>query len=368
VLKRLYVDNIRCLTNFEFVPKKVAALVGPNGGGKSSVYRVMGALSGFLQGGLADQVFPRNSITRWDTRLKQVLVLHAEGPNGDQYAYTLNLKHLKDGRTVRIDEERLEVNGGLVYRFVGGEVQLFGDDASATPRTTFPFSPTRSFLPLLESRPDNQLIMGFKDWVSRIWLFSPQPQLIRPVSENEERVINSNADNFVSWFRMLTQEQPLVHEALRADLASVVPGLVQVKLTSTGPAKYINVDCRIAGSPISLELGELSDGQRALMVLYAIKYAIAPRASILFFDEPDNYLAQSEIKPWLGSLRESMEGSGGTLLVISHHPDVIDYLAPDQVLRLRRTEEGPTRIEVVDFSEARANGITASEMLRLEAP
>jgi ABC-type ATPase with predicted acetyltransferase domain len=127
----------------------------------------------------------------------------------------------------------------------------------------------------------------------------------------------------------------------------------------------MNLEFEIGGRRFPLEPAELSDGQRALMVLYTIRHAIADGASLLFFDEPDNYLAQREIQPLLAELTGAARNAGATLLVISHHPEVIDYLAPDQVLRLWRGEDGPTRIESVQFDLSM--GMTASETLGLEA-
>ncbi len=42
MLKRLYVDNYKCLVNFEFVPQQIQLLLGVNGTGKSSVFDVLG--------------------------------------------------------------------------------------------------------------------------------------------------------------------------------------------------------------------------------------------------------------------------------------------------------------------------------------
>jgi len=114
-----------------------------------------------------------------------------------------------------------------------------------------------------------------------------------------------------------------------------------------------------------LNLAELSEGQRALLVLYAIRHMIAERASLVVFDEPDNYLAYEEIQPWLSGMRDAVLTGNATLLVISHHPEVIDYLAPDQVLRFWRDEAGPTRVEEPKI--ALATGLTASEAIRMES-
>ncbi|MEM6730301.1 MAG: hypothetical protein AAF658_02025 [Myxococcota bacterium] len=83
-----------------------------------------------------------------------------------------------------------------------------------------------------------------------------------------------------------------------------------------------------------------------------------------FFDEPDNFIATSEIQPWLSELRELITADHqGTLLVISHHPEVIDYLAPDQLLFVRRVGDGPTRVSPLEVSLD--EGLKSSDVLRL---
>ncbi len=84
----------------------------------------------------------------------------------------------------------------------------------------------------------------------------------------------------------------------------------------------------------------------------------------MVFDEPDNFVAAKEIQPWLSQMRDAVLDHGATLLVLSHHPEVIDYLAPDNVLLFYREEGGPSRIESAKFDAS--HGLKASELLRLE--
>jgi ABC-type uncharacterized transport system ATPase subunit len=102
-------------------------------------------------------------------------------------------------------------------------------------------------------------------------------------------------------------------------------------------------------------------------MLYAILRALAKDASVLAFDEPDNFVATEEIQPWLAELRRAAAEDGqGTLLVASHHPEVIDYLAADQTVVFSRKPDGPVRIDPLGLSqEAMEEGLSASDHLRL---
>ena len=83
------------------------------------------------------------------------------------------------------------------------------------------------------------------------------------------------------------------------------------------------------GERYELRFGELSDGQRALIALYALIHLAAGQGYTLFLDEPDNYVALPEIQPWL---RELENVCGETVLqavLSSHHPELIDYLGSE---------------------------------------
>jgi ATPase subunit of ABC transporter with duplicated ATPase domains len=62
-------------------------------------------------------------------------------------------------------------------------------------------------------------------------------------------------------------------------------------------------------------------------------------------DEPDNYLALAEIQPWLFALSDRIDDEGGQAILISHHPELIDLLAPQHGVLFSRTGLGPVRVE-----------------------
>ena len=75
-------------------------------------------------------------------------------------------------------------------------------------------------------------------------------------------------------------------------------------------------------------LGQLSDGQRALIALYCLLRFCDGRAAkaSLFVDEPDNYISLREVQPWVVALSEALGDTLEQAVIISHHPVTIDYL------------------------------------------
>ncbi|HNI60620.1 MAG TPA: AAA family ATPase, partial [Pseudomonadota bacterium] len=89
---------------------------------------------------------------------------------------------------------------------------------------------------------------------------------------------------------------------------------------------------------------ELSDGQRALIALHLLRHVAATPGSVLALDEPDNYVALAEIQPWLLDVeRAALKSGGPQVWLISHHPEVINLLAPEYGVRFFRDGMGPTR-------------------------
>lgn len=97
--------------------------------------------------------------------------------------------------------------------------------------------------------------------------------------------------------------------------------------------------------------GELSDGQRAIVALYAIMRFTVREDVTLCIDEPENYLALAEIQPWLLELEMACQDEGAQALLISHHPELIDLLALEKGLWFSRSNLGPVRTRPVDVEE-----------------
>jgi predicted ATPase len=65
----------------------------------------------------------------------------------------------------------------------------------------------------------------------------------------------------------------------------------------------------------------------------------------VFIDEPDNFVALHEIQPWLLAAEEAVEDHGGQLILISHHPELLNLWAVACGLRFYREENGHVRTE-----------------------
>jgi len=363
MLKRVYVDNFGCLVNFEFRPSQVNLLLGRNGSGKTTLLDVLRRLRDVVVfGHRVPDVFPLFTKTQWETRPRQRFEIEIEDAD-ETYAYVLVIE--QDPKTgPRIQEEILSVGGKPLFRLGEGKIHLFGDDHAPGPSFAFqaPYSPLASHASA------GSKMRVFLDFLEKIWIFRLNPWLLMDASStSEQAALTESGSNFPSWYRGLVQAQPEISSSIRDSLKQVLPGFEGFRLPDWGQAgtRLLVADfSRPAGGPTyGLPLTGPSEGQRCLVILYSVLHAIAGRATMLIIDEPDNFVALQEIQPWLNLLRQAIEDQNTQLVVISHNPDVIDYLAADSAYLFTRPSGDVTVCR--EFPVDRSQGITASEYLRL---
>src|SRR5579862_1109251 len=81
---------------------------------------------------------------------------------------------------------------------------------------------------------------------------------------------------------------------------------------------------------------DLSDGEKCFMICALVIAANDAYGPLLcFWDEPDNYLAPSEVGPSIMALRKAFM-SKGQLIVTSHNPEAIRRFSDENTLILYR--------------------------------
>ena len=152
---------------------------------------------------------------------------------------------------------------------------------------------------------------------------------------------------------------PKLFEALRETL----PGFDSLNLMKSGEnARALEVAFRGENRERKLDrygFSQLSDGQQALVALYGLIFLSRSRHTCLFLDEPDNYLALREIQPWLVAAGEQCGDTLDQVVVASHHPVTIDYLAGAKGRWFHRDGNGPVRVS--DRPDRTIDGISLSE-------
>ena len=165
MIKRVYIDNYKCLVNFELQLQELTLLVGPNGVGKTSVLDVMYALRQLLSGTgrVTDaDVFPTPTLTRWQSRNLQTVEMDVALAE-DALRYRLQIEHDRTERRARVVLEQLTANGKPLFRCENGEVQLYRDDHSAGP--VYSADSSESAIARVASRDVNRRLTRFLDFM-----------------------------------------------------------------------------------------------------------------------------------------------------------------------------------------------------------
>jgi predicted ATPase len=361
MLKRIYVENYKCLVNFELTLHPINLFLGANGAGKSSVFEVLQNLRSFIGGeGKLEQIFKHTTLTRWQTSHIQTFEIEMDGKEGI-YKYGLKVDYDIEGNKARVKSEILSHNEKPLLRFEQGEVHLYRDNHSEGP--VYPFDWHLSAVSSIFARPDNKLLTWFKEQVSHIIVVQPNPALMVEISEIELDTPSYHLENFVSWYRHLSQDQGFAIELNRV-LQDVLPGFDAFRFEKSGDqyrfkAHFQNEN---RNESIGYGFGDLSDGQRMLIVLYALTLAAKEQHYILCLDEPENFLALPEIQPWLIQLFDLSQKEEAQALLISHHPELINYLLASPVgFWFERGANTPVRVRPIAAEQN--EGMPVSELI-----
>jgi predicted ATPase len=80
MIRRIYIDNYKCLVNFELQVDALTLILGANGAGKSAILDVLVALRQLLDGTVKvfdRDAFPGSTCTRWQAVNTQVVPVGA---------------------------------------------------------------------------------------------------------------------------------------------------------------------------------------------------------------------------------------------------------------------------------------------------
>lgn len=341
MITRIYIDNYRCLVNFELKLHDLTLLAGLNGSGKSSVLDILYGLQLLLSGQIkVNALLPYGSRTRWTNRELQLIEIDAQ-VGGEALRYRLQVQHEPGGRRVRILEERLLAPDGPLFAFENGDVQLYRDNLGEGAKFAADWS--ESALARVPSRPDNRRLTAFLDLMGSIQVCRLNPLAFVGDSPREEPALRIDGNNFSSWYRHLVQEHGDSFE-YRAALQQTIPDFRKLRLEKVGTeARTLVAVFGTGKEEYELALEELSDGQRVLLVLYGLLHFLDKSGRLLFLDEPDNFLAASEIQPWLLSAEDAIGAGLPQAVIVSHHAEVIDYLGGDRGILIERETTGVTK-------------------------
>jgi hypothetical protein len=239
--------------------------------------------------------------------------------------------------------EILECDGASIFEFRKGEVRYREDSGR---EVVYPFNRTRSVIATISPESDTRSLLRFRSWLAGMSCFLMDPFAMGARSESEDVIPKVDLSNMASWYRHLVQVSPGENSALLADLREVLDHFSFLSLESAGEnvrllsAEFIKNDCRT-----KFRFDELSHGQRCLICLYTILHFVVAKGGTVIIDEPENFISLREIQPWLMAADDMVDDHKGQVLLISHHPELINQWAPSYGVQFIRDGVGPVRVE-----------------------
>ena len=353
MLTRLYVDNFRCFVKFEYRPARTQLILGANGSGKSSLIEALLLLHRIaVEGGSIYGISMLYERTRWQSRPDQTFELEVRLDGG---SYTYHLVIGPELERTRVKSEHVYLDGRPIFEFSNGEVRLYTD--SFEPKPVYPADLYRSALSALGEGNDIQKLTQFRHWFRGLACFRMNPFAMAP--SGDEFHINPSADlsDFAAWYNDLRRRYPAQNDAFLASLRAVFDGFEDLRF-DWGPDSALEA-WFVGGT--QFRFNELSEGQRCLICLYAILHFVLAKGHTAILDEPDNFVSLREIQPWLMAVEDAVEDSGGQILIISHHPELINQWATSGGVQFIRDGIGPVRVE--DFHFEPASGLAPAELV-----
>jgi len=343
MLTRIYIDNFRSFVNFEYRPERKQLLLGPNGSGKSSLLDAINYLKQFLKGD--ENPFTQSTRTRWQDRPLQVLEFEAQLDH-QKYEYRVEIRFAAKSGQMSINLESLKVSGKPVFEFVDGKIRFFPTDG--TKPTPIPLETTKSAVHL--SLLSNSHVRRFIEWMESVQCFriDAYPGEMDESADREEQQPDSELKNLAGWYRYLVQTHPDASLKFLKSITKALDGFQGLRIArdeETG-IRRLRLDFAAPRTEkVNYLISELSEGQRCLFALYMILHFLIARGHTVFIDEPDNFISLREIQPWLLAAEKTVEDHNGQLILISHHPEILNQWASEYGLRFFREENGHVRTE-----------------------
>ncbi len=273
------------------------------------------------------------------------MVFELEADLEGRYLYRLVIEPSEEPSRPQVASETVHFDGKPIFEFEAGQVHAYNDRFEQKP--AYDFDPARPALLTIRPTRDNQTLIRFKKWLAMLYCFRLNPFDMGSKADGENLYPNVDLSNLAAWYRHLIQVDPKGNAAFLDSLRESIDGFQFLQLEPAGEnVRLLAAEFQNAGrSSTKLYLNELSDGQHCLISLYMILHFVIAKGGTVILDEPDNFVSLREIQPWLMAVADATEESRGQVLMISHHPEIINQWAPKNGVRFFRDGFGPARVE-----------------------
>ena len=203
-------------------------------------------------------------------------------------------------------EEKLTIEGRCVYSREVANVHLAR--TGLEKEANFLIDWHLVALPIIQQQSRSDPLFVFKQWLARMLILRPMPGLILGDSKDETLEPNSYVTDFGAWFSGLLAYAPSAYSKIDEYLKQVMPDLKDIKNPLVGTdSRSLEVQFVSERETVKLPFNDLSDGEKCFMICALVLAATEVHGPVFcFWDEPDNYLAPSEVGHIVLALRKAL--------------------------------------------------------------
>lgn len=377
MLKRLYVHNYKCLVNFEInFDQDISLFLGANGSGKSTIFEVLTKLRRLiLNEERVENIFDLTDFPRWlevkhhdvmrfeldieINKTEQISNLPDFLKINSVYKYLLVLEaNMLDDNPIIILEESLYNNSQQLMGYKNGTVHFTGTDAEIISFDRFRSGINR-YVPTGAR--------DFLQYLRYLYVIRINPYAMTKdtnILNRSNAEIKNDCSNYAEWFAFLSENNKRAVSKLEKNLPDILTGFDLIQTPEYGRARILQVDFKNPANEkqiLSYDFFELSEGQKCLIALYTLIYC-TPENSLICIDEPENFLALPEIQPWLNTLRDQCNERNLQVILISHHPSLINFLTANAGYWFSK-EDNHTRIQRI--TKQNEGGLSFAQLIEL---
>jgi predicted ATPase len=357
VIKRLYIHNFRCLENFELPihGRSSLLLVGKNGAGKTTVGAALEVLQSIARGtNRVGQLIRRQDITRSGAdvsiRFPDVPIRFEIEVELDQqlYQYEVAFELPESFRELRVREEKLQRDGIAVFSRELATVRL--NKTGQSKEAVFSIDWHLVALPIIQQLPEDNPVRTFREWLGRTLILRPLPSLIAGDSQGETLFPNPDVTNIGAWLAGMVGRVPAAYSVVADYLKQVMDDLDDIQNMPFGAdSRSLTVQFSNKLGRLRVPFADLSDGEKCFIISALVLAANKTYGPLLcFWDEPDNYLAPSEVGHFVAALRQAFQ-SRGQFIATSHNAEAIRRFSDENTFVLhRKSHLEPTMVRVLE--------------------
>ncbi len=363
MIQRLYINNYRCLENFDLPisERSSSLLIGKNGTGKSTVGAALQVLQRIARGTnrVGELVGPEDLARgRPDVPIRFELEVLIQD---EVYLYSLALELPQGFKEMRVAEERLSRGGVDIFARDFAQVTL---PKTSIPDTRFLVDWHFVALPIIQQSSDSDPLYIFKNWLARMLILAPIPSQITGDSVGDTLMPDKQCSNFGAWFAGLLANSPSAYAHIDTFMRQVMPDFKDIKNPITGKdSRSLTVQFQQDEASLNVAFEDLSDGDKWFFICAVVLASNEAYGPIFcFWDEPDNYLSLEETGQFVMALRRSFQSSG-QIIVTSHNPEAIRQFSTENTLLLgRHSHLEPTIVR--PLADVTVNGNLVDALIR----